>query len=52
MKNKQRTSKARALSAAELDAIHDAGAHLASHMELTKLLSRLRLRDGGHRRDL
>jgi hypothetical protein len=36
MKNKQRTSKARALSAAELDALHDAGANLASHMYLTK----------------
>jgi hypothetical protein len=36
MKNKQRTSKTRALSAAELDARHDAGASLASHMDLTK----------------
>lgn len=36
MKNKQRTSKTRALSAAELDAVHDAGVNLASHMDLTK----------------
>ena len=36
MKNKQRTSKAKALSAAELDAMHDAGANLVSHMDLTK----------------
>jgi hypothetical protein len=36
MKNKQRTSKTRALSAAELDAMHDAGVNLASHMDLTK----------------
>ena len=34
MKNKQRTSKTKALSAAELDAMHDAGANLASHMDL------------------
>ena len=36
MKNKQRTSKTKAVSAAELDAMHDAGANLASHMDLTK----------------
>ena len=36
MKNKQRTSRTRALSAAELDARHDAGANLTSHMDLTK----------------
>ena len=36
MKNKQRTSKTRALSAAELDAMHDAGANLASHVDLTE----------------
>ena len=29
-------SRARALSAAELDAMHDAGVNLASHMDLTK----------------
>ena len=36
MKKKQRTSKTRALPAAELDAMHDAGANLASCMDLTK----------------
>jgi len=36
MKKKQRTSKTRALSAAELDAMHDAGGNLASNMDLTK----------------
>ena len=36
MKKKQRTSRARALSAAELDAMHDAGADLSSHMDLAK----------------
>lgn len=36
MKNKQRTSKTKAVSAAELDAMHDAGANLASNMDLTK----------------
>jgi hypothetical protein len=36
MKKKQRTSKTRALSAAELDAIHEAGVDLSSHMDLTK----------------
>lgn len=35
MKKQQRTSKARALSAAELDAMHDASVDL-SHMDLVK----------------
>jgi hypothetical protein len=34
MKKKQRTSKTRALSAAELDAMHDASVDLSSHMDL------------------
>ena len=34
MKKKQRTSRTRALSAAELDAMHDAGAVLSAHMDL------------------
>ena len=36
MKKKQRTSKTRALSAAELDSMHEAGVDLSSHMDLTK----------------
>ena len=36
MKKKQRTSKTRALLAAELDARHEAGVDLSSHMDLTK----------------
>ncbi|MGQ0734498.1 MAG: type II toxin-antitoxin system BrnA family antitoxin [Acidobacteriota bacterium] len=40
MKKKQRTSrrtsKARALSAAELDAMHDASVNLSTHMDLGK----------------
>ena len=36
MKKKQRTSKTRALSAAELDAIHDAGTDLSAHVDLAK----------------
>jgi hypothetical protein len=36
MKKKQRTSKTRAPSAAELDAMHDAGVDLSSHMDLAK----------------
>jgi hypothetical protein len=36
MKKKQRTSKTKALSAAELDAMHDAGADLSAHMDLSK----------------
>ena len=36
MKKKQRTSKARALSGARLDAMHDAGVDLSAHMELGK----------------
>ena len=38
MKNKQRTSKTKALSAAELDAMHDAGVDLSSHVDLAKAL--------------
>lgn len=34
MKKKQRTSKTKALSAAELDARHDAGVDLSAHMDL------------------
>ena len=36
MKKKQRTSKTKALSAAELDAMHDAGTDLSTHMDLPK----------------
>jgi hypothetical protein len=36
MKKKQRTSKTRALSAAALDAAHDAGTEFSSHMDLAK----------------
>jgi hypothetical protein len=36
MKKKQRTSKTRGLSAAELDAMHDAGTDLSAHMDLAK----------------
>jgi hypothetical protein len=36
MKKKQRTSKTRALSGVELDAMHDAGAELSAHMDLAK----------------
>ena len=36
MKKKQRTSKTRALSAADLDAIHDAGTDLSAHVDLAK----------------
>ena len=36
MKKEQRTCKTRALSAAELDAMHDAGVDLSSHMALAK----------------
>ena len=36
MKKKQRTSKTRALSATELDAMHEAGADLSAHMDLAK----------------
>ncbi|MGH9147756.1 MAG: type II toxin-antitoxin system BrnA family antitoxin [Vicinamibacterales bacterium] len=32
----QRTSKTKALSAAELDAMHDAGVDVSAHMDLTK----------------
>jgi hypothetical protein len=34
MKKKQRISKNRALSAAELDAMHDAGTDMSAHMDL------------------
>jgi len=36
MKKKQRTSKTRALKAAELDAMHDAGIDLSSHVDLAQ----------------
>ena len=36
MKKKQRTSKTKPLSAAELDAMHDAGTDLSAHMDLAK----------------
>jgi hypothetical protein len=36
MKKKQRTSRTKALSAAEHDAIHDAGTDLSAHMDLAK----------------
>ena len=36
MKKKQRTSRTRAVSAAELDAMHDAGADLSAHMDLAR----------------
>ena len=36
MKKRQRTSKTRALSAAELDAMHDTGVELSAHTDFTK----------------
>ena len=36
MKKKQRTSKTRALPAAELDAMHDAGVDLSAHVDFGK----------------
>jgi hypothetical protein len=36
MKKKRRISKAKALSAVDLDRLHDAGADLSSHMDLGK----------------
>ena len=36
MKKKQRTTKTRALSAVELDAMHDAGTDLSAHVDLAK----------------
>jgi hypothetical protein len=36
MKKKRRTFKTKALSAARLDAMHDAGVDLSSHMDLAK----------------
>jgi hypothetical protein len=36
MKKKQRTSRTKALSAAQLDAMHDAGADLSAHMDLAR----------------
>ena len=36
MKKKQRTSKTKTLSAAELDAMHDAGTDLSAHMDVSK----------------
>ena len=36
MKRKQRTSRTRALSAAELDAMHDAGVDLSAQLDFAK----------------
>ena len=36
MKKKQRTSKTRALSSTQLDAMHDSGVDLSSYMDLAK----------------
>jgi hypothetical protein len=36
MKKKQRTAKTRALSAAELDVMHDVGTDLSAHMNFAK----------------
>jgi hypothetical protein len=36
MKKKQRTFKTRALSAAELDAMHDEGTDLSAHVDLAR----------------
>lgn len=36
MKKKQRTSKTKALSAAELDAMHDAGVDVSAHVDVGK----------------
>ena len=36
MKKKQRTSRTKTLSASELDAMHDAGVDLSSHVDLSK----------------
>ena len=36
MKKKQRTSRTRAISAADLDARHDAGVDLSAHVDLAK----------------
>jgi hypothetical protein len=36
MKKKQRTSRTKALSAAELDAMHDAGVDLSGHVNVGK----------------
>lgn len=38
MKKKQRTSKTRALSAAKLDAMHDAAVDLSDHMDRGKAI--------------
>ena len=38
MRKKQRTSKTRALSAAELDAMHDAGVDLSAHTDAAKAI--------------
>jgi hypothetical protein len=36
MKKKRRTSKTRTVSAAELDALHDAGVDMSAHVDLGK----------------
>ena len=38
MKKRKRTSKTRALPAAKLDAMHDAGVDLSAHMDLGKVV--------------
>jgi hypothetical protein len=38
MKKKQRTSKTGALSSTQLDAMHDAGVDLSSHMDVAKAI--------------
>ena len=38
MKKKQRTTKTGTLQATELDAMHNAGVDLSSHMDLTKAI--------------
>jgi hypothetical protein len=38
MKKRQRTNKTRALSAAELDAMHDAGTDLSPHVDLAEAI--------------
>jgi hypothetical protein len=38
MKKKQRTSKTRTRSAAELDAMHDAGVDLSAHMDVGRAI--------------
>jgi hypothetical protein len=48
MKKKQRTSKPRALPAAELDAMHDAGVDLSAHVDLSQAFRPGRTVQGVH----